>query len=853
LKNYVVFVFFLLSVSADCLSQSAICAYKYRKRITFDPARVSGPSDLAAFPVLIDIATDNDLRTVANGGHVENANGFDIVFTGDDGVTFLNFQLEKFTATTGQLTVWVNLPILSTSIETDIYMYYGNTAIGSDQSSTAVWTNYHGAWHLENGSFSDNSPSGYNFTNNGTTNQSPAFISDGRANNGTQWLESATFPNMTTNFSMSAWIYTTDNTRAGQRIFCDDVNNSGGYALSIGDNGAGSLRFFSRSSNPVVLDTPNNTILNNTWYYVTAVADITNLVKRIYINGVQIVSSAYTNAWGTDAGNASAAGETAAGETANRLAGRIDEVRVSKFATTADWSLTEYNNQNSPATFYAISVEPKIWAGGTSTNYNTVTNWLNSAPPNSGDDVLINNGSNQPTLQGNEQVNSIFIRTGATLNMSNRRLSVRSDISNCGTINGGTGEVRLNGSNAFVQNQNLSGSGVYNFNDLTINNTFATNPSVILGKDVSITGALALTSGIVYSSSTNILSLSTGATSSSGSATSFVSGPISKTGNTDFIFPTGKGTRWRRASVTNITASSTFVGEYFNTAFTSTTPVNSPLNNISTTEYWQVSRTGAGNANLSLHWEDASASGIDNCADLTIARWNGASWDERPATTVGGSSCAGTGTGRLITNAALTAFSPFTFGSKANGINPLPVQLLEFTAACNNSKVLLAWSTASEKDNDHFVLERSEDGTNWLEISKVKGSGTVFSLKNYSFVDDYRADKVVYYRLSQVDANGEKEQFEIITADCKSNENQVNMYPNPAINELTLDLTLSQNYGERSIKIIDNLGRICQQENLNLMKGESVYKIALFLLPGSYTIVFVSDNLNLLRKKLIIR
>jgi len=315
---------FLLAISIAS-SQSTICAYKYRKRITFDPTKVAGAIDLTDFPALINISSDNDLRTVANSGHVESASGFDIIFTAADGVTLLTFQLEKYTATNGQYTAWVKIPILSTSINTDIYMYYGNTAIVTDQSSTAVWTNYHGVWHLENSSFADNSPSGYNLTNNGTTNQAPAFINGGRANNGTQWLEVAnTFPNITSDFTMSAWFYSSNVGTAGQRVFCDDVNNSGGYALSLGDPGSGALRFFARSTSPVSLDTPNNTIVNNTWYYVSAVADVTNKIKRIFVNGVQIVSATYTGNWGTDAGNCSVAGETAAGETANRLNGRID-------------------------------------------------------------------------------------------------------------------------------------------------------------------------------------------------------------------------------------------------------------------------------------------------------------------------------------------------------------------------------------------------------------------------------------------------------------------------------------------------------------------------------------------------
>lgn len=852
--KYIVILLSVLIFGSALFSQSAVCSYKYRKRITFDPVKVSGPSDLTNFPALISITTDNDLRTVANSGHVENSNGYDIVFTAADGITLLNFQMENYTSTTGLYTAWVKIPVLSTSINTDIYMYYGNTAISTDQSSTSVWTNYHGVWHLQNNSFSDNSPSGYNLTNNSTTNQSPAFINDGRADNGTQWLEvSSSFPNITTDFSMSAWIYTTNNTKSGQRIFCDDVNNTGGYALSLGDGATGGLRFFSRSSSPVSLDSPSNGISNNTWYFVAAVADITNLTKKIYINGVQVATGSFTG-WGTDSGNSSAAGETASGETGNRLTGRIDEVRVVKSALSADWLLTEYNNQSSPSTFYSISTEPKVWIGGTNTNYNTASNWLNNSTPASGGDVIINNGTNQPILQGSEQVASIFIRTGATLSLGSNSLSVRNDISNCGTISGNTGVVNLNGGSASTQTQNISGSGTYNLTDLVINNTFSSNPVVVLNKDVNVSGALTLNSGIVYTSATNILALGTSASSSSGSSASFVSGPMSKAGTTDFVFPIGKSGKWRRAAVSNITSSNTFQAEYFATPYSSTSPYNSPLVRVSMVEYWQVDRVaGSGDANLSLYWESASASGISSCPDLTMARWNGSSWDERPAATAAGSSCSGTGAGTLTTSSALTAFSPFTFGSKLSGVNPLPVELTDFTASCNEGKTSLNWSTATERENAYFLLERSSDGSKWEEFGRVNGSGTSYSKKQYTLLDNERTEGVLYYRLNQVDQDGGRTMFGTVAANCDLTEEKLNVYPNPAENEFTVEFDLSKTYGKGVVKILDNLGRECFSTNVELMRGKKLVQISPDLIPGAYALRLYADQLLFPPSRLIIK
>lgn len=856
-KKITVFFFFIFI--CNVLFSQTVCSYKYRKRITFDPTKVSGPIDLTNFPALINISSDNDLRTVANSGHVESANGYDIIFTADDGVTLLNFQFEKYTALTGQYTAWVKIPSLSTSINTYIYMYYGNTAVVTDQSTTSVWSGYYGVWHMQNNSFLDSSPNGYNCTNNSSTNQNPAVINDGRATNGSQWLEvSSSFPNLTTNFSISGWAYTTNNATTGQRIFCDDLNDNGGYAMSIGDGGTGALRFYSRGSSNVILDSPLNAIPSNTWVYCVGVADISNGQKKLYVNGVLTSSNTFSG-WGTDAGNSAVAGEASGSpESSNRLNGRIDEVRVSNTALSADWIATEYNNQSAPSTFYTISIEPKLWLGTTNGNWNTATNWSGGSVPTATSDVIIRNvnPANQPTLDVSPQVYGLWLYSGTTLSLSNRTLSVAYDITNCGTITGNTGMVNCNSGITNAQNQYFSGSGTYNLNNLTVNNVFSPNPKLVLNKDVNVSGALLLNSGIVSTTTTNILALGSGATSSSGSAASFVSGPMSKVGSADFVFPVGKGTKWRRAAVTNISASTTFRAEYFNNAFTNSTTVNAPLTNVSLLEFWQVDRTaGTGNANLSLYWESANLSGVNTCTDLTIARWNGAQWDERPGTTVAGSSCSGSGTGTITSNALITAFSPFTFGSKTAGnINPLPITLTDFSANCDVSGIVLKWITASEMHNNYFLIERSNDGIIWKDIAHIPSQGNSSVSKTYYYTDNDMDNENVYYRLSQVDYDGTLTRFKIIVSNCFYIENNsLTVYPNPAANQINADFMLAQNYGNGNLKIIDNLGKICFEQKVILTKGSSSNILPLNLKSGSYTILFSADQLVFPARKLIIR
>lgn len=150
----------------------------------------------------------------------------------------------------------------------------------------------------------------------------------------------ATFPDLTTDFTITGWIRTTDNTQIAQRVLVDDQNNTGGYGLSLGEGGTGVLRFYARGTTPIILDTPLNTIQNDTWYFVAAVANITAMTKTLYVYDqagtlVSSVSQTITGTWGTDAGTASIAGENnLSAESSYHFKGNLDEVAVYSGALT---------------------------------------------------------------------------------------------------------------------------------------------------------------------------------------------------------------------------------------------------------------------------------------------------------------------------------------------------------------------------------------------------------------------------------------------------------------------------------------------------------------------------------------
>lgn len=161
------------------------------------------------------------------------------------------------------------------------------------------------------------------------------------------YVELPSMPVLTNGFSVTAWIRSTDVTASGQRIFVRD-DNQNGWAISLGDGGAGKLRFFNRSTanagavtggtNPsagaFAIDTP--AVINaNTWYFVAATVNTVSKTITVYVysnTGAQLAkaSSLYSGTWSDGTGMAAIGGETAAsseGQTAAfHFRGNVDEV-----------------------------------------------------------------------------------------------------------------------------------------------------------------------------------------------------------------------------------------------------------------------------------------------------------------------------------------------------------------------------------------------------------------------------------------------------------------------------------------------------------------------------------------------
>ncbi|MBL7892552.1 MAG: T9SS type A sorting domain-containing protein [Bacteroidia bacterium] len=418
----------------------------------------------------------------------------------------------------------------------------------------------------------------------------------------------------------------------------------------------------------------------------------------------------------------------------------------------------------------------------------------------------------------------------------------------------GTSTVSFNGTSA----QSISSSSNFTetFTNLTINNSSSTG--VTFSTPVIVTTALTLTDGLVYTTGTNLLTLNDNITCTcTGSSTVYVDGPIKKIGDDAFVFPLGNSGKYARLGISDpgANAAQEYTAQYIRTGYGAYT-VTSPITDVSHSEYWTLSQSGAtDDVRVTLYWEDAAASAIDNCADLTVAHYDGTStWVNEAATTSG--SCIGTASGSVTTNAVVSTYSPFTFGSQSSVLNPLPIQLIYFDAVEDNRKVNVKWITASEINNDYFTVERSFDGVDFEVLTTVDGAGNSSQQRNYSTFDHYPLKGVSYYRLKQTDFDGKYTYSNIVSVEFNANGTFFTVYPNPT--ELGEKPHIRFNVSEAKdilVVVNDVNGKEVFSKVTIVEKGDDQV-VAIDpsnTLPAGVYIISASSDNSIYRQKLIIR
>jgi len=191
--------------------------------------------------------------------------------------------------------------------------------------------------------------------------------------------------------------------------------------------------------------------------------------------------------------------------------------------------------------------------------------------------------------------------------------------------------------------------------------------------------------------------------------------------------------------------------------------------------------------------------------------------------------------------------------------NPLPVELVSFTASVKNNQVLLKWVTETEVSNYGFEVQRSEFGIEssvFRALGFVEGHGNSNSPKEYYFVDNDVTAGKYSYRLKQIDNDGKFEYSKVIEVDVLAplNYELSQNYPNPFNPSTTIRYSLPET---RQVKlaIYDVLGQVVETL-VDDIKAAGVHTInysASELKSGIYFYKLKSGNILEVKKMILIK
>lgn len=158
-------------------------------------------------------------------------------------------------------------------------------------------------------------------------------------------------------------------------------------------------------------------------------------------------------------------------------------------------------------------------------------------------------------------------------------------------------------------------------------------------------------------------------------------------------------------------------------------------------------------------------------------------------------------------------------GSPGNEV-PLPITLLNFDAQSYGRQVLLGWQTGMESNNDHFEVERSADAAAFQFIASVASHGNSVTRQSYQAIDPNPYRALNYYRLRQVDKDGNAQYSKIVSVDMSTNATgySIKVYPNPASKTISIDLTSPRGMSSM-LSLYNAEGRLIARRYCPLMTG----------------------------------
>jgi hypothetical protein len=459
----------------------------------------------------------------------------------------------------------------------------------------------------------------------------------------------------------------------------------------------------------------------------------------------------------------------------------------------------------------------------------------------------------------------------------NNNTSPNNALENISTNNG---YVEFRGS---TNMQTIGGSTVTTFEHVKINNsTPNSGDNVNLNTNANINATLDLSDGVVKTGANYLVVLNTAAGAVfNHSGTSFIDGNLRRymaSGSGTYAFPLGYGghtpTNYYLADLENATLTWT-VGSYIDSKVTTLTNHTDPdlitanvtelgtqYKSMATQAMWTLTPSVQPTAGLyNMKCWITNIKTVNSLADNSFAilkranGTNGLAWNKG-----GGTLNPNGGLGRMLSNdyalrLGLSSFSEFGI-AKTEG--PLPVELINFNAVCNEDKVNLNWTTASEVNNDFFTIEKSLNTQDWDFVLNVSGAGNSNKVINYSATDDFpysssiNNSEISYYRLKQTDYDGKFEYSPVTTVKCEDNAEVeiIALYQNN--NDLYVEIN---SISDESFDFVlyDDRVRVMFAKHENAMKGFNKFSYDVSDFSGGIYMLVIQSPKQRITKKTILK
>lgn len=460
-------------------------------------------------------------------------------------------------------------------------------------------------------------------------------------------------------------------------------------------------------------------------------------------------------------------------------------------------------------------------------------------------------GSSNVTISG-----SLYIESGCFHQIGTNFLSIGGaiDFVNTGCIKGSnTSDLRLVGS-AGRDNLDSLKFGPAAADQVIQSFTMNRTKKVILASPLEVTnsGTATFTNGILESFTSTMFKVSENSSISGGSASSHVVGPMSRfiaaTGTQTRLFPIGDGTEYLPVTlemVQSATTNTEYVVELKNeSAMALANTLPGTLARVSFIRYFDINKIGGSAITSGFVTLTYSANDIVNKgSELRIAKTDGANWMDLGGTGTGDNS------GTIKSTNSFTTFSSFSLASSNAAFNPLPVSLTSYNGVVKQDGNLLSWTTVSEVNNKGFVIERTEDGVNWIEIGFVSGAINSFTKNNYSLFDA-NAPNYSLYRLVQYDIDNTRENLGIVELIRNNEIKGFDIIPNSIFQGemIKVNIPHAENETEHRLKIININGQIIDNTSF---KGSEYVLNTQHLVPGLYFVYIETNGRTLMNKILI--